>query len=142
MTTGPEINIITGELVPHERRADFVDALFGIHFPTQLEPYVFAVASQLSVDYGGAYWHFYALSNGGFYMAPDDDAPFTVRSENGYEGALSADAFGVTACLYAYSRLSFTAGDRIAEVCARHHHLLREFMMEHAEVEAILGATD
>jgi len=142
MTTGPEINIITGELVPHERRADFVDALFGIHFPTQLEPYVFAVASELSSQYRGGYWNFHSLSNGGFYMAPADDAQFTVRSENGYEGVMSGDALGVTACLYAYSRLSFMAGDRIAEVYARHYHLLREFMMEHAEVAAILGATD
>jgi hypothetical protein len=75
-------------------------------------------------------------------MAPDDYAPFTVRSENGYEGVMSGDAFGVTACLYAYSRLSFTAGDRIAEVYARHYHRLREFIMEHPEVEAILAAID
>ena len=83
MTTTPETTIITRELVSDERRADFVDALFGIHFPMQLEPYVFATASELSADYGGAYWHFYALGNGGFYMAPDDDARFTVIRREG-----------------------------------------------------------
>ena len=142
MTTGSEINIITGELVPDERRADFVDALFGIHFSTQLEPYVFAVASELSSQYGGGYWSLHSLSNGGFYMAPESESLFRVQCPNGFEDVMSADALGVTTCLYAYSRLSFRAGDRIAEVYARHYHLLREFMMGHAEVDAILQATD
>ena len=75
-------------------------------------------------------------------MAPDDDARFTVRSENGYEGTMSADALGVTACLYAFSRLSFVATGDIAEVYARHYHLLREYAMDHAEVAAIIAATD
>ena len=133
---------ITRELVPEERRADFVDALFGISFPLQLEPCIFAIASELSSDYRGGYWHFYSLGNGGFYMAPDDDEPFPVRSENGYEGKMSADALGITACLYAFSRLSFVATGNIAEVYARHYHLLREYAMDHAEVAAIIAATD
>lgn len=141
MTTTPETTIITRELVTERDRSDFVDALFGINFPMQLEPYVFAVASELSADYCGAYWQFYALGNGGFYMAPDDET-FSVRSENGYEGAMSADAFGITACLYAFSRLSFVAKENIARVYARHYHLLREYAMDHAEVESILQATD
>lgn len=142
MTTTLENPTITRALVPDDRRADFVDTLFGIHFPMQLEPYIFSVAAELSSDYDGGYWEFYALSNGGFYMAPDDDEPFIVRSENGYEGTMSADALGITACLYAYSRLSFVAGNVIGEVYARQYHLLREYMMEHREATAILGATD
>ena len=52
-----------------------------------------------------------------------------------------ADALGITTCLYAYSHLSFSDG-RFARVCACHYHRLREFMLEHPEVAAILGATD
>jgi hypothetical protein len=48
---------------------------------------------------------------------------------------------GITACLYAYSNLSFSLSD-IAREYARHFHLLREYSMEHPEVVAILGATD
>ena len=114
MTEETETQTISRALVPERDRTDLVDALFGINFPLQLEPCVFAVASELSSDYRGGYWAFHSLGNGGFYMAPDDDARFTVRSENGYEGTMTADAFGVTVCLYAYSRLSFIAGD-IAE---------------------------
>ena len=140
MTTTPET--ITRVLVPDRQRADFVDALFGISFPLQLEPCIFAVASELSSDYCGAFWFFYSLSNGGFHMSPDDDVRFALRCENGYEGSMSADAFGVTACLYAFSRLSFVATGDIAEVYARHYHLLREYTMDHAEVAAIIAATD
>ena len=134
--------IINRERVPDERRADFVDELFGINFPMQLEPCIFAIASELSSDYHGGYWHFYSLGNGGFHMAPDDDERFTVRSENGYEGRMSADALGITACLYAFSRLSFVASEGIARVYAMHYHLLRAYAMDHAEVAAIVAATD
>ena len=61
--------------------------------------------------------------------------------ENGYEGQLSADAFGITVCLYAYSRLSFS-GMLIADMCAQQYHLLRAYALEHAEVEGILAAVD
>jgi hypothetical protein len=142
MTITTETMTITRELVPEQRRAEFVDALFGINFPMQLEPCIFAIASELSSDYHGGYWHFYSLGNGGFHMAPDDDERFTVRSENGYEGTMSADALGITACLYAFSRLSFAATGNIAEVYARQYHLLREYAMDHAEVAAIVAATD
>ena len=74
-------------------------------------------------------------------MAPDEDRIFHVKCRNMFEGYLSADALGITSCLYAYSHLSFTDGD-IAREYARHYHRLRAFKVEHPEVEAILGATD
>jgi hypothetical protein len=133
---------ITCDLVPEGQCADFVDSLFGINFPLQLEPYVYAIASSLSSDYRGAYWHFQSLSNGGFYMSPDEDQDFNVKCESGYEGAMSADAFGMTCCMYAYSHLSFTAHGDSARIYARQYHALREYAMEHPEVSAIVAATD
>ena len=55
---------------------------------------------------------------------------------------LSADALGITVCLYAYSNLSFSGPDAFADVCFDHYHWLREYMLEHPEVGEILGATD
>jgi hypothetical protein len=115
--------------------------LFGVYFPLQLEPFVFAITSKLSEDYSGGYWHFYRLSNGGFYLAPDSDRKFQVVSENGHECFMSGDALGLTACLFAYSNLSFGQGD-FADVCAQHYHLLREYMFEQAEARDILRAID
>ena len=135
------MDVLYRELVLEGRRLECTAALFGIDFPMRLEPAVFSFAGRLSRDYGGGYWLFYVLSNGGFYMAPQSQRRFHVRSENGFEGELSADALGITACLYAYSHLSF-GGDVLADRCAEHFHWLREFMLDHVEVAAVLRAID
>jgi hypothetical protein len=132
---------ISRQLVADNQRTTITADLFGVYFPLQLELFVYAVTSKLSEDYSGGYWHFYTLTNGGFYMAPDSDGQFAVISENGFEGFMSADALGVTACLYAYSHLSFGQGE-FAETCAQHYHWLREYMFEHAEAGDILRTID
>ena len=60
----------------------------------------------------------YTLSNDGFYMAPSGDEVFHVACDNMFEGDISADALGITACLYAYTlrlpahpRLSLSANN-------------------------------
>ena len=136
------ITTISRDVLPVDQRAEYVDSLFGVHYPLQLEPAIFNFADQLSSDYRAGYWEFYRLGNGGFYMAPDTDHSFALVCPNGYTGMLSADAFGITVCAYAFSHLSFMAGEAVARVYAEHYHLLREFVMEHPEVSAILAATD
>ncbi len=131
---------ITHQQLNDAERVTDTAKLFGMYFPLRLEPTVFAMADRLAADYSGGYWDFYALTNGGFYMARSTDRTYTVTAENGYEGVLSADALGITACLYAYSHLSFT-NDHFAEVCAEHFHLLREYAMDHPEARVILAAT-
>ena len=132
---------VTRELVPEDQRLFIVERLFGIAFPLQLEPVIYGITERMAEDYDGGYWEFWTLSNEGFYMAPSEDRIFHVKCQNMYEGDLSADALGITSCLYAYSHLSFTDGD-IAREYARHYHRLREYMVEHPEVREILGATD
>jgi len=139
--TQPQLFPVTRELVPENRRLDVTERLFGIHFPLQMEPTVFGITEKIADTYNGGLWDFFTLSNGGFYMSPASDDIFHVKCDNMFEGDLSADALGITACLYAYSNLSFENG-RFARVCACHYHRLREYMFEHPEVKAILGATD
>ena len=134
-------NTITRQLVAEDQRTQITADLFGVYFPLQLEPFIFSIASRLSEDYGGGYWEFYTLDNGSFYMAPDSDGQFQVISPNGWEGFMSADVFGITVCLFAYSNLSFGSG-QFAETCAEQYHLLREYALDHAEARAILAATD
>jgi hypothetical protein len=107
-----------------------------------MEPFIFDMAGRLSGDYRGGYWDMYKLDNGGFYMTPDTGTPFQVSCINGYEGTLSADAFGLTVCLYTYSNLSFSDNPELAEVCTEQYHLLREYMLEHPEMRRILAAID
>jgi hypothetical protein len=132
---------VTRELVPEDQRLVVVERLFGMAFPLQLEPVIYSINERMAEDYDGGYWHFYTLSNEGFYMTPSEDRIFHVKCRNMYEGDLSADALGITSCLYAYSNLSFSLTDMAREY-ARHYHLLREYMLDHPEVREILGATD
>ncbi len=130
------------DLLNDTQRLEVPAKLFGIRFPLYVESFAFDTAGSLSEAYTGGYWNFYSLSNGAFYMAPSQDEPFKVVCENGFEGLMSADAFGITVCLYAYSQLSFSGNPEFAATCAEQYHLLREYMAEHAEVGAILAATD
>jgi len=139
MTDTPSI---TCQLVPDNQRMNVVADIFGLHFPMRIEPFVFAMAEEMGHEYRGGLWKFYTLGNGSFYMAPDFDGNFTVSCENGFSGPMSADALGITACLYTYSHLSFSDNEGLAEVSNRHYHLLREYMFEHPEVDAILRAID
>jgi hypothetical protein len=133
---------VTSRLVPEAERMDFVDRLFGLHYVLRLEPTVFQFADHLAApQYNGGYWQFYSLSNGGFYMALRSDTIFPINCENGFEGQMTADALGITSCLYAFSNLSFGSG-AFAETCAEHYQWLREFAMDHAEVRSILRAID
>lgn len=139
MSTTP----IYREQLHQEQRGPHAAKLFGIRFPLMVEPYTFDSAGALSEDYKGGFWDFYILSNGGFYMAPTGRERFHVACANGFEGDLSADAFGITACLYAYSLLSFAAADeKLVEECTRQYHWLREYAAQHTEAPAIWRATD
>ena len=124
-----------------DQRVAYTAALFGLDFPLRIEPTIFAMAGHLSADYTGGLWEFYALSNGGFYMAPKTDEPFMVRCENGFAGQLSSEAFGIAVCLYAYSELSFTES-AVAVTCAEQYHLVREHALDHREAGVIMAAID
>ena len=128
--------------VPEDERLEHIAHTFGSRFPLQIEPLIYVLTAELAPAYDGGFWDFFALSNGGFYMAPSTDETFAVVCENGFDGTLSAEALGITACLYAYNHLSFSGNEDLAQMCAEHYHLLREFMIDHPEAGAILAATD
>ena len=134
-------DVITRCTLAEGERADFVHALFGLNFPLRLEPTIFAIADRLAEDYNGGFWVFHALGNGGFFMAPDVDHGYEVSCDNGFEGTMSSDALGITACLYAYSHLSFGEGS-FAVICAEQYHHVRDYAMDHHEAGAILAAGD
>jgi hypothetical protein len=133
---------ITRNKVNTNQRIKHTADLFGIRFPFNIEPAIYSITGNIAPEYDGAYWEFYTLSNGGFYMAPSSDCFYQVSCDNGYQGKLSADALGITASLYTYSHLSFSNNAAFAEICANHYHWLREFMLVHAEARGILGAID
>ena len=140
--------ILTRQLVPEDQRLDVTAELFGIHFPLAIEPVIYGITERMAQDnYHGGYWHYYQLACtdwqfSGFYMAPDGDHTYQVSCDNYWQGELSADALGIVSTLYAYSHLSFSRDEQFGRLCARHYHLLREYIYEHPELPAILGAID
>ena len=139
MNTQTLTSPVVASLVSDHERVRTLPRHFGSHL-LEAESTVFAWLRELSADYEGAYWHFYELSNGVFYMAPDVSEPFRIEvMGNGYRGRMSADAAGITACLFAYSHLSFRFRDG---PFGDHYAWLLDFAADHAEAAVILAATD
>ena len=140
MSTSPQCiqQLIDSHQVPDEARLETLPRHFGRHMLT-VESAVYSFMRRLAQDYSGGYWHFYELSNGGFYMAPECEPIILRVAGNGYAGCMSAQGAGITACLFAFSHLSF----RIPEaLIIDHYYQLRDFALEHPEAGAILAAID
>ena len=134
--------IITKKLVIAQKRTSHTARLFGLNFPMRLEPVVYTITDRIAEDYQGGFWDFWELSNGGFYMSPRSDKRFNVSCDNGYDGAMSSDALGITVCLYAYSNLSFGTESQFTQTCAQQYHRLRDYALDHDEAGAIFRAVD
>ena len=107
---------------------------------TVVEDRVYHFMREFVSEYKGAYWEFYELGNGGFYMAPVcEQVKFRVHS-NDFAGTMSGDAAGITVCLFTFSHLSFQLPE--SENFSRHFHKLREFALNHDEASLILAAID
>ena len=74
MNTQASLLTVTRKLVPEDQRMEIVEKLFGTAFPLQLEPVVDGITDRMAGEYTGGSWHFYTLSNGGFYRAPGADS--------------------------------------------------------------------
>jgi antirestriction protein len=132
-------NLVVAERVRAELRLDALPRHFGTQLTFALERAIFRTIQELATDYQGGYWHFYDLSNGGFYMAPDVE-PLRVRVSDGqFCEVLSADAAGIIACLFAYGRLSGTYG---SQMLLAYYERLRDFAQSHQEATHILRAID
>jgi Antirestriction protein len=125
--------------VSETKRLETLPKHFGNH-ALKVESYIFRYLYELAPAYRGGFWHFHELSNGGFYMAPAGNPLRLEVLGNGFEGTLSAEAAGITVCLFAYSHLSFRYPQE--ECFSKHFHALREYALSHEEQRAIFQAID
>jgi hypothetical protein len=125
--------------VPDDARLGTLPRHFGARMVV-VENAIYGFMRNLAPEYQGGYWHLYELSNGGFYMAPEMPSVRLCVAGNGFEGEMTADAAGITACLFALSQLSFQYPDdaRISS----HFHKLRDFALDHEEERRIFQAID
>jgi hypothetical protein len=141
-TTNGESRIeIKAQVVAEEGRLETLPRHFG-RYLVQVEDMVYQFARRLVPAYTGGFWHFYELSNGGFYMAPDVSRMHVYVDGNGFDGEMSADAIGITVCLFTFSHGSFRFSDDPKETFARHYQLLRDFSYFHPEGRFISAAID
>jgi hypothetical protein len=124
--------------VPEDARMGTLPRHFGRHMLT-VEGHIYDFLSQFCSAYHGGVWQFLELSNGGFYMSPPEDTYQLQVDGNGFKGCMSADAAGITVCLFTFSHMSFGYA---TDIFSRHFYQLREFAQEHPEAALIFAAID
>ncbi|TDM05066.1 MAG: hypothetical protein C4K60_20285 [Ideonella sp. MAG2] len=131
--------------VPEHLRLGFLPRVFGPQHCGAAEAAVFDAMRRLCPDYCASNWHFYDLSNGGFYMAPEDTAaagqpPTTllVCAPSGEQVHLSCDAAGIAATLDALMAVFWEGLDSMVNA----YYRLRDFAIEHPEHQGILRVVD
>jgi hypothetical protein len=135
---------VVANLVAEGDRLSFLPTFFGSRLMLRGEALVFGWLDHLSEDYNGGYWHFYTLTNGGFYLAPAMDERLQLSvAGNGFEGDLSADAAGIVATLFALGQLAAEVQDTDeGAALIDHYYWLRSFALDHAEARSIFQAID
>lgn len=132
---------INAVIVKENQRLAFLPKYFGSHMIVVAEQAIYNTLSKLCTSYRGAFWNYYELSNGGFYMAPclDEKLQIVIES-NGFEGALSADASGivVTLCVINHLCWCYPSDEQMIE----QYYLLRDFADNHIEACEIFSAID
>lgn len=130
---------VKAKRVPEAGRASFLPSWFGPLFLSG-ESTVYTFYGYLVKGYSGGSWDFYETPGGAKYMVPAIVSQVQVEVDsNGYEGVMSSDAAGITACLFALNHM-----------CWRHesgalvdaYHALRDFASDHLEARAIFAAID
>jgi hypothetical protein len=131
-------NNVEAHPVSEDARIGTLPRHFGAHMLT-VEGRIYDFMSQFCSAYGGGVWQFFELSNGGFYMSPPEDTYDLRVDGNGFKGRMSADAAGITVCLFTFSHMSFGYA---TDIFGRHFYQLREFAQNHPEAAVILAAID
>lgn len=139
-----ELTPVVANLVADGDRLSFLPTVFGPHLMIRGEALVFGWLDRLSEDYNGGYWHFYTLTNGGFYLAPSSDTSMRISVEgNGFDGEMSADAAGIVATFFALSQLTGEVqGTQAGDTLIDRYFFLRNFAAEHVEAGLIFRAID
>ena len=134
----PATTTIQAYPVPEHARIGTLPRHFGRHMLT-VETCIYNFMGQFAPAYSGGSWRFFELSNGGFYMSPPGGLYDVRIASNGFAGRMSADAAGITVCLFTFSHLSF---QYTTETFGRHFHWLRAFALDHREALRIFEAID
>jgi hypothetical protein len=131
--------VVTATVIDDLTRINTLPNVFGSNY-LYCESTIYSILRSHAEEYNGAYWEFFSLSNGGFYMAPHLENPLMINvSGNHFSGELSPDAAGIFACLMAFNHYAWRTRDpRFVQLFDD----LREYALSHPESDLILRAID
>lgn len=130
---------VTATLVTEPQRLAFLPHHFGEKVATRIESTVQVWMDSLCPHYRGGCWDFFALSNGGAFMAPREAGPYEIRVDgNGFDGQVSAEAAGIIACAFALNSLLWQGHDSLADK----HDQLQAYIAWHPDSATIRRALD
>lgn len=126
--------------VPCPRRCSAIATHLG-DYMLNFENRVYDLMGDMCDTYGGGFWEFYELSNGGFFMNLCRSEPMTIRVRmgNNYEGTMSPTAASIVVNLFAYSQMSFKYKD---DYLIDHYYWLIEYAGTLDDFLAIRSAID
>lgn len=137
---------ITRTEVPGNSRMGFLPKYFSKDLRLMMsgEALVFNWCRELCAEYSGGFWKYYELSNGGFYMALDDNERVQIEAAgNQFTGEVSADALGIISTLYALNQMtSQFHSHHHADQLVDHYYQLRDYAKQHPEADVIFAAID
>src|SRR5690348_14714857 len=90
-TDAPREPVHARKVTDAKERLNCLPRHFGRH-QLIVEDAVYAFMRHLCAEYDGGFWHYFELSNGGFYMAPDGEPMEILVPGNGFSGEMSAEA--------------------------------------------------
>lgn len=102
---------------------------------------VYDYTQRLCPTYSGGFWEFYMV-DGAFFMVPScltQEKHDVMWSDNCFEGKMSPEAIGITACLFAFNYVCNLTGSN--EHIELYYNLLA-FAHEHVEAGVIARAID
>ena len=139
--TNPITQTITMTVVPNSKRPAFLPEKTSAAY-LAFETALYGIADNLSRDYDGGYWEFCELSNGGFYCCRATEDDFDCVSSNGFECRMSADAFGITATLFALNCAMDGQSGATLEKLVDGYYRLRDYAAGHEEAARIFRMID
>ncbi|HHR5849410.1 TPA: antirestriction protein [Providencia alcalifaciens] len=124
-----QIVITAIEVKNAQARLTFLPSKLG-RYCIAFENAIYHWMTRNAVAYNGGYWHFYTLSNGGFYLQPTKG--YMLTSPNGFMDDVSAQEAGIIVTLMMLSHFSFVTYEKEHhEDCERisaYFHQLRDFI--------------
>ncbi len=110
------------------------------------ENVLFSKMSEICPEYTGGLWSYHELSNGGWYMVPDDHDTYELTNGEGKRYPMSKDGAGLTVTQFLVNHLSWyyhqKGDDEARRAAIANFEALREYGRQHPDAEAIYWVLD